>query len=132
MQDVRYLDVYHAALIYCLGICDDCRLHIDEIYDFKTGCVNSDCLNRCWLTSSSGRVIRMAFNLYSGGAPSIYKYSKKDEQLSEILMYMPDRLFCTGDAPYFWQAIKIRFPEYIGTEPYSQWESLLELNIDPK
>ena len=32
-------DVYHEALVYCLGIDRDTREHVDRIYDFRTGYV---------------------------------------------------------------------------------------------
>ena len=41
LKEVRYQDVYHKALCYCLGINDDTRRNIDSIYDFKTGCVKT-------------------------------------------------------------------------------------------
>ena len=41
LQKCRYQDVYHKALVYCLGIDQDTREHIDRIYDFKTGIVNN-------------------------------------------------------------------------------------------
>ena len=37
LKEVRYQDVYHKALCYCLGISDDTRRNINSIYDFKTG-----------------------------------------------------------------------------------------------
>lgn len=33
----RYQDVYHKALVYCLGIDRDTRENAEQIYDFKTG-----------------------------------------------------------------------------------------------
>ena len=38
----RYQDVYHRALIYCLGIDEDTRNHVNRIYDFKSGCVKTE------------------------------------------------------------------------------------------
>ena len=40
LEEVRYQDVYHKALCYCLGISDDTRRNVKSIYDFKTGCKN--------------------------------------------------------------------------------------------
>lgn len=60
----RYQDVYHQALVYCLGIDRDTRAHVNSIYDFKTGCVKTECLKEGWQTSGSARIVRMAFNLY--------------------------------------------------------------------
>lgn len=68
----RYQDVYHKALVYCLGINEDTRNHINEIYDFKNGCVQTECLQQGWNTSGSVKVIRMAFNLYCNGRPKNY------------------------------------------------------------
>ncbi len=76
LQEVRYQDVYHKALCYCLGINGDTRKNADRIYNFKTGSVKTKCLHEGWQTSGSLKVVR------------IY-------------------------APYFWQAIQIRYPEYV-------------------
>ena len=35
LKEVRYQDVYHKALVYCLGISDDTRRNIKSIYNFK-------------------------------------------------------------------------------------------------
>ena len=48
LKEVRYQDVYHKALCYCLGISDDTRRNINSIYDFKTGCVKTECLQEGW------------------------------------------------------------------------------------
>lgn len=37
LSKCRYQDVYHKALVYCLGIDRDTREHVDQIYDFRTG-----------------------------------------------------------------------------------------------
>ena len=63
LQKCRYQDVYHKALIYCLGISSDTRVNVDRIYDFKTGCVKTECLHEGWQTSGSAKIVRMAFNL---------------------------------------------------------------------
>ena len=35
LKEVRYQDVYHKTLCYCLGISDDTRRNANRIYDFK-------------------------------------------------------------------------------------------------
>lgn len=112
LNNCRYVDVYHAALIYCLGLSVDTRKHIDSIYDFKSGCVKPECLREGWITSGSARIIRMAFNLYCNSTPSIDNYESAEDQLKECSLYNVEELFCCGYAPYFWQAIQIRYPEY--------------------
>ena len=74
LKEVRYQDVYHKALCYCLGISDDTRRNIKSIYDFKTGCVKTECLQEGWQTSGSVKVVRMAFNLYCNSTPSVWDY----------------------------------------------------------
>lgn len=112
IKEVRYQDVYHKALVYCLGICNDTRRNVKKIYDFKTGCVKTECLHEGWQTSGSIKVVRMAFNLYCNGTPSVSDYEDAEEQVDECKQYTVEELFCCAYAPYFWQAIQIRYPEY--------------------
>ena len=58
LKEVRYQDVYHKALCYCLGINVDTRKNVNRIYDFKTGCVKPECLQDGWQTSGSMRVYK--------------------------------------------------------------------------
>ena len=93
LKEVRYQDVYHEALCYCLGICNDTRENAYRIYDFKTGNVKPECLHEGWQTSGSQRVVRMAFNLYCNGTPSVYDYEDAEEQLTECKLYSVEDLF---------------------------------------
>ena len=113
LNRVRYQDVYHKALCYCLGISDDTRRNINSIYDFKSGCVKPECLHEGWQTSGSMKVVRMAFNLYCNSTPSVDDYKDAEEQLNECNRYTVENLFCCAYAPFFWQAIQIRYPEYV-------------------
>jgi len=119
----RCQDVYHKALVYCLGISEDTRLNVKSIYNFKTGRVKSKCLSSGWITSGSARVIRMAFNLYNNGTPSVHDYDDAEDQLSECQRYTVEDLFCCGYAPFFWEAIKVGYPEYCF---YRSLEEILE------
>ena len=112
LKEVRNQDVYHKALCYCLGISDDTRRNIYSIYDFKTGSIKPECLHEGWQTSGSVNVVRMAFNLYCNGTPSVYEYEDAEEQIDECRQYTAEELFCCAYAPYFWQAVQIRYPEY--------------------
>ena len=69
LEKCRYQDVYHQALVYCLGIDRDTRENVNKIYNFKTGCVKTESLQEGWQTSGSLRIVRMAFNLYCNGTP---------------------------------------------------------------
>ena len=71
LEKCRYQDVYHRALVYCLGIDRDTRENVNKIYNFKTGCVKTECLQEGWQTSGSLRIVRMAFNLYCNLTPAM-------------------------------------------------------------
>ena len=101
LKEVRYQDVYHKALCYCLGISDDTRRNINSIYDFQSGCVKTECLHEGWQTSGSMKVVRMAFNLYCNGTPSVDDYTKTEEQVNECRQYTVEDLFCCAYAPFF-------------------------------
>ena len=112
LEQARQQDCYHKALIYILGISEDTRNHFSQIYDIKSGCIKPECLHQGWQTSGSVRVVRLAFNLYTDGTPSVDDYKRKDEQIRECSEYSVSDIFCCGYAMYFWQGIKLRYPEY--------------------
>lgn len=80
LEKCRYQDVYHQALVYCLGIDRDTRENVNKIYNFKTGCVKTECLQEGWQISGSLRIVRMAFNLYCN-VRAMTKATKKSNQL---------------------------------------------------
>ena len=92
LKEVRERDVYQEALVYCLGISNDTRRNIDRIYDFKTGNVKTECLHEGWQTSGSAKVVRMAFNLYCNGMPSVSDYDDAEEQIKECRCYSAEKL----------------------------------------
>ena len=83
----RYEEVYHHALIYCLGISETTRRNIDSIYDFATGCIKTECLCEDWQTSGSIRIVRLAFCLYCDGTPSVNDMEDVDSKLAECREY---------------------------------------------
>ena len=125
LQKCRCKDVYHRALVYSLGIDRDTREHIDRIYDFNTGLVKPECLYEGWQTSGSAKIVRLAFNLYCNGMPSIEDGMKEDDILRECQSYTVEDIFCCGYARYFWEAVKIRYPDECR---YVDWEDMYEVN----
>ena len=112
LEQARYQDCYHKALIYILGISEDTRNHFSQIYDIKSGCIKTECLHQGWQTSGSARVVRLAFNLYTDGTPGVDDYESREEQVGECREYSVSDIFCCGYALYFWEGIKLRYPEY--------------------
>ena len=121
----RYQDVYHKALVYCLGLNSDTRDHVDRMYDFKEGYVKPECLYEGWQTSGSMKVVRMAYNLYCNGTPSVLDIEDAERKLEECSCYTVEELFCCSYARYFWEAIKICHPEYCF---YQDWEDMYAEN----
>lgn len=67
-------------------------------------------MDTAWQTSTSSKVTRMALNLWNH---SIMYDSEEDLEKEHISSaYAPSEIFCCSYAPYFWEAIKIRYPEY--------------------
>ena len=127
LQKCRYQDVYHKALVYCLGIDRDTRKHADQIYDFKAGLIKLRCLHEDWQTSGSEKIVRLAFNLYCNSMPSVSDRMKKEDALRECQQYSVEELFCCGYARYFWEAVKIRYPDECD---YVDWEDMYAENQD--
>lgn len=45
LEQARYQDCYHKAMIYVLGISEDTRNHFSQIYDMKSGYIKTKCLH---------------------------------------------------------------------------------------
>lgn len=94
-------DTYRKAFFYAMGISEETRDNIKRLYDFKENCIKFEGLHDGWQTGGSMRICRLALNLFNG-------YTEKgNETLSA-----PYELFDCGYAPYFFEAIKLRYPEY--------------------
>ena len=107
-------DVYTRALIYTLGMCETTRLRFDKIYDIKQREINLDQLWQPWQTGTSKKVTRLAFNLYTNTTPTAYSDTEDitEDNFNECKKYSVSDIFCCEYAPYFVQAIKVRYPEY--------------------
>lgn len=104
-------DPYRKALFYTLGLTEQTRVHINDIYDFHKKGIDWDGLSKPWQTSTSLRVTRLAFNLYNNFNGII-----GDEVIDNPNGYTPEDIFCNELMTYFFEAIKLRYPEYAGYE----------------
>ena len=105
-------DCYLKALIYALGICDDTRRRFDSMYDVKKRCIRLETLYAEWQTGSSTKVTRLAFNLFTDRPATSYNGTDTPD-FDECKRYSVSDIFCCGYAPYFVEAIKLRYPEYM-------------------
>lgn len=59
-----------------------------------------------WQTGTSKRITRLAFNLWNGYGQE----QPEDERVSAA--FLPDEIFCCGFQSCFFEAVRLRFPEY--------------------
>ena len=65
-----------------------------------------------WQTGGSLKVTRLAFQLFTDGTPSAFLCLDKPD-IVECKRYSVSDIFCCGYAPFFVEAIKLRYPEYL-------------------
>ena len=111
---MKYLDCYHRSLAYLFALDTVLREHIEAVYDFQEDGIKRDGLHKSFQTGTSKKTTRLAFNLWNGCHDDGEFHTDKDGYETELpsSYYTPEQLFCCSYAPYYWQAIKIRFPEY--------------------
>ena len=111
------------------GICETTRDHFREIFNEKERIINLDSVDTAWQTSTSSKVTRMALNLWNH---SIMYDSEEDLENGHISSaYAPSEIFCCSYAPYFWEAIKIRYPEYTRYNSENKYNTF-EFNFQDK
>ena len=101
LAKTRNNDVYHQAFFYAMGICAKTRRNIHSLFNFKEAGIRPEGLAAPWQTGGTRRLCRLAFNLWNGWT------EEGKEQFSA-----PCELFDCGFAPYFFEAIRLRYPEY--------------------
>lgn len=102
-------DVYYKSVIYLLGLTETTRENFKKIFDIKNGEININAIQSPFQTSTSLKVTRIAFSLWN----RCYFDSEDDiENANYSPKYNVSEIFNCELAPYFYEAIKIRFPEY--------------------
>ena len=109
MQMLGKTDVYYKSIVYVLGICETTRDNFNKIFNLKKGEINIDSINGAYQTGSSAKVTRMAFSLWNRCS---YDSQEDIEKGNVSTSYNPSEIFCCSYAPYFYEGIKIRYPEY--------------------
>ena len=104
----RTSDSYFQSLIYLCGLCADTRDHFPCLFDWWEWCICPEALTDGWQTGTSKKITRLAFNLWNGYGQE----QPEDERVS--MAFLPDEIFCCGFQSYFFEAVRLRFPEYAG------------------
>ena len=103
-------DPYRFSAAYLIALDRNCREHYSDIFDFSEQVIIPEGLNKGWQTSTSKKTTRLMMNLWNG-------YNSEGEPIEEeqpSSYYTPENIFSCSYAPYYWQAIKLRYPEYTG------------------
>ena len=103
---MRGLDPYHFTLAYLLTLDNVTRGHIDDLFNFVDDSIKPEGINKAWQTGTSKKTTRLAFNLWNG--------CSSDGEDDTSPLYTPAELFCTSYARYYYEGIKLRYPEYTG------------------
>lgn len=103
--DGKRLDSYFRSLVYLCSLAPDTRAHFEDIFDWEGWSTRPESLSAGWQTGGSLRIIRLAFNLWNGCS------SDDPEGAAVQAEYLPDNLFCDGHLEFFFEALRLRFPE---------------------
>lgn len=101
----NHIDEYHAALLYLIALDEVCRQHIPDIFSIEQDSIKPESIAESWQTGTSLKTCRLAFNLWNGT-------TSDNNNESASPNYTVDEIFACEYAPYYWQAIQLRFPEY--------------------
>lgn len=114
LSKMKRADSYHSAVAYLLSLDTVLREHIGEVFDFAEDGIKPEGLNRAFQTGSSRKTTRLAFNLWNGYYTDGETYTDKAGYVVDLpsSYYSPEQIFCSSYAPYYWQAIKLRYPNY--------------------
>ena len=97
-------DCYPRSAAYLIALA---KLVPDDVFDFEDDHILLDGLSKSWQTTSKQRATRLLFNLWNGWA-----YENKNAKANAIAssLYSVESIFCDYEyAPYFYEAIRIRF-----------------------
>lgn len=113
-KKMPYLDGYHMSLAYLLTMDSVLRHHIGALYDVKKDVIIFEGLNKPFQTSTSSKTTRLAFNLWNGSVydsdpPETYIDKNGAKEYVPSKYYAPDTIFNCTYAPYYFEAIKMRF-----------------------
>lgn len=113
-KKMPYLDGYHLSLAYLLTMDNVLRNHIGELYDVKKDVIIFEGLNKPFQTHTSKKTTRLAFNLWDGSVydsapPETYINKDGEKVYIPSEYYAPDNIFNCTYAPYYIEALKMRF-----------------------
>lgn len=115
ITSMKCADVYHVSLAYVLTLDKITRSHFNDLFDLSEDCIKFEGLLKSWQTGTSKKVTRLAFNLWNNFCYDGDSYTDKDGYETDLpsMFYGVGEIFDCSYAPYFWEAVKLRFPECV-------------------
>lgn len=108
LKMMKRQDSYHQAIAYLLALDDVMASNYTDVFDFAEDFIKIEsAFNHGWQTGTSQKTTRLLFNLWNGCANDY-----DDDNGATSNYYTVDGIFCSCYAPYYWEAIKLRYPEY--------------------
>lgn len=105
IQDFSFngkIDTYRSSLAYLIALTDETYRNRSRLYDTKERSIIPEGLNAAFQTGTTTRLTMLAFNLFTSSTAFC------DDDMREYCT--PDYIFESNLAPYFVEAIKIRYP----------------------
>lgn len=112
MEKMLHDNVYYRAVAYLIALNDDCYRNMSSIFNIEKGIIILEGVNEGWQTSSSLRATRLMFNLWNG-----YCYDESNVEGPLVSSdYTVSEIFYDINAKYFFEAVKLRYPEMFRRE----------------
>ena len=109
LDQMKSADCYHQAVAYLLALDEVVVDHVNDVFDFAQDIIKFEtALHHGWQTGTSYKTTRLIMNLWNG-------WSRDFDGEGEAFPsagFAVDNIFCCSYAPYYWEAIKLRYPEY--------------------
>ena len=95
----RVLDRETLPILYLISLVEEVQPDIrHQVYNFDKHLIKTECLKEPWQTNGTLKALRLAFNLWNG-------YTEEEKEVYST----PYEIFDNHWAPYFVEAIKLRF-----------------------
>ncbi len=105
-------DEYLRSLIYLIGLSSMLRKQWRNIYQEKHKIIKPKVLREPWQTGTSVKILRLAFQLYTDRTITDTDFETEEEDIEECRRYSVSDIFCCDYAPFFVEAVKLRYPCY--------------------
>lgn len=103
-------DVYRKSAAYLLSLDSECYKHIDSLYDFEENAIKPNgALEKGWHTSTSVRTTRLMVNLWNGICADLDIEGEIEKDSGRY--YCVEQIFCSCLGFWYFEAIKLRYPQ---------------------